>query len=300
MVFQPHPDLPRTLFKYATPAAATAILENGSLRFSRPGLFNDDFDLRINLAIEVDENRVVALALDQMWEALYGSEPMPPGNSMGVMLLALRQLQRGKLDRDQFDEYMTPTIRQQVATRREWSRTMAEALGAACSTSKVLCLSESGTSATLWGHYTDNLSGVALQFTPDRGSDSWFLAACPVKYVDQVPILHTTESFADLLSGRGGTNDAELRDLFIYTKTTAWASECEWRVVAGDGWEPEQETEFLQFRPEELSAVIFGTRASPAFRTAITALVRDHYPLCQLQEIQRSRAGMSYEFIDLA
>jgi len=299
MAFQPHPDLPPALFKYATPVAATAILESGTLQFSRPSLFNDDFDLRINLAIEVDEDQVVGLALDQMWEALFGPEQIPPGNVMGVMLLAIRQLQRGHMDRAAFDEFMTPTVRQQVATRREWATGMAEALGEECSTYKVLCLSDTGTSANLWGHYTNNMSGVALKFAPDRNSDSFFLAASPVTYVDQVPSLHSTESFADLLSGRGGSNDAQLRDLFLYTKTMDWAPEREWRVVAGEGWEPAQETELVRFAREDLAAVIFGTRATPEFREAVAELVHGHYPLCRFQELRRSRVGLNYEIFDV-
>lgn len=194
---------------------------------------------------------------------------------------------------------MMPTVRQLVATRREWATRMCEALGDECSTNKVLCLSDTGISASLWGHYTDNMSGVALKFAPDRDSDSLFLAAYPVDYVDQVPVLHDTQSFADLLSGKGGTNDTYLRNLFLYTKTMDWAPEREWRIVAGEGWEPQLETELVPFAREDLAAVIFGTRAGPEFRDAVTGLVRDRYPLCGLQELRRSNVGLNYEIFDI-
>jgi hypothetical protein len=50
MAVEPHPDLPPSLYKYCSQDAARAILSSKTLRFSRPGLFNDGFDLRIELA----------------------------------------------------------------------------------------------------------------------------------------------------------------------------------------------------------------------------------------------------------
>lgn len=99
MLIQPHPNLPDSLYKYASPKAAQEILQNGTLKFGRPGTFDDEFEMRLNFAMSIDEEPVIAGALDQIWESTYGPLPFPAGNKFGRALLAMRARQAHRRNR---------------------------------------------------------------------------------------------------------------------------------------------------------------------------------------------------------
>jgi hypothetical protein len=163
-----HPDLPPSHYKYCTQDTTRAILSYTTLQFSRPGLFNDGFDLRIALAIEIDNEAVVERALDQIYEGAYGAEPFPPGNKLGALLLMMRVVFRGKPEPDAFKETIRPAIEKLVADRKTMLQRFCDELAAETAKFKVLCLSSSGTIAPLWGNYAENIRGAVLQFAPEK------------------------------------------------------------------------------------------------------------------------------------
>lgn len=298
MTVEPHPDLPPSLYKYCSQDAARAILSNQTLQFSRPGLFNDGFDLRIALAINIDEKAVIERALDQIYEGAYGPEPFLPGNKLGALLLLMRVFFRNKPEPDAFREAIRPAIEELIANRKNMLRQLCDELAAETAKFKVLCLSSSGTIAPMWGNYADNIHGAALHFAP-REEDSLFLAARPVSYVDHDPILFDDQGFTDWLSGRRGLGDSDLLSQFLYTKTAEWAPEREWRIVAGNGWKPDDEREYVEFSTRDLEAVVFGFRSNATFRGEITKLVTERYPECRLREMRLADGQMTYEIVDL-
>ncbi|MGX1259989.1 DUF2971 domain-containing protein [Sinorhizobium fredii] len=297
MTVEPHPHLPPSLYKYCSQNAARAILGNKTLQFSRPGLFNDGFDLRIELAINIDEKAVVERALDQIYEGAYGPKPFPVGNTLGALLLLMRFFP-GKPEPDAFKEAMRPCIEELVANRKTMLRQLCDELATETAKFKVLCLSSSGTIAPMWGNYAENICGAALQFAP-REEDSLFLTARPVTYVDHEPVLFDDQGFIDWLSGRRGLDDSDLFSQFLYTKTADWASEREWRIVAGYGWQPQEDREYVEFSARDLEAVVFGFRANAEFREEIATLVTERYPECRLREMRRVAGEMAYEIVDL-
>lgn len=299
MPIQPHPNLPASLYKYASADATSAILQNGTLQFGRPGTFDDEFDMRLNLAMNIDEETVIAGALEQIWESAYGPVPIPAGNKFGRALLAMRFLFPNQPPRAAFDAFM----RQQLTDRiQRWEgdlRRFCDLIAQLCSRHKALCLSASATVAPMWGLYAGNHEGAVLQFAP-ASDESFFLLARPVTYVAEVPVLFDNAGFIDWLSGRRALDEEDsLHELFLYTKTQAWAVQEEWRIVAGDGWQPDAAREFVPFAQADLNSVIFGSRADQPFRDAITALVQERYPACSLRQLVRSQNTLSYEVANL-
>lgn len=294
MYDEAHAQLPTSLYKFAAPAGVRAILEAGTLKFSRPGLFNDEFDTRVNLGVELDAELVIQLTLDRLWESAYAPEAVVAENDLGRALRSMRAA-AGQADRHKFDEYFRPTIAGTVEQAAASAERLSDKLALECSKFKVLCLSESGTAAQLWGNYAADLTGAALKFSTRSDPDSFFLQARPITYSKAAPVVHTTESFADLIAGRAVTDPDRVGELFLYTKSIDWAPEREWRVVAGCGWKPECEEEFIEFDPNALEAVVLGSRASPEFQEEIERLVRRKYPQARIQTIARPRAGTEYE-----
>lgn len=298
MTLQPHPELPASLFKYATPATALAILRNKTLQFSRPGLFNDAFEARINLAINRDDEVVIKGALNQIWEAAYGPLPAQPGNSFGVALLAMRVLFPAQPPREAFDEFMRPQIAETLVNLEHRTRQLCDEVGEFCSKMKILCLSERPTIAPMWAGYCDNIQGVTLEFFPST-NQSWFANARPVTYLDEAPVLYDNASLIDLLSGRRSTNEDEIQQHFLFTKAADWAYEREWRIVAGTGWEPAVAREYVDFFTTDLRSVTFGIRSSDEFRQEIRAILAEKYPEAAVKQLGLSVVDRSYVVEDL-
>ena len=99
---------------------------------------------------------------------------------------------------------------------------------------KIFYLSELPDSIVMWSHYAQNHSGIVLRFTDDT-SDNPLTKARPVRYVDQMPSLFNEESLSDMLAGYGGLDHQKIMDEVVWTKSTHWAHEREWRIYAGDG-----------------------------------------------------------------
>lgn len=256
------------------------------------------FDLRIELAMKIDESAVIERALHQIYEGAFGPDPFPPGNLFGAMLVMMRLYLRGNPEPEAFKDELRPTIAGLVANRKSMLRQLRDAMATETAKLKVLCLSSSGTIAPMWGHYAENIHGAVLQFAP-REEDSLFLMARPAVYVDHEPVLFDDQGFTDWLSGRRGLDESDLFSQFLYTKTAEWAYEREWRIVAGNGWKPDDEREYVDFSARDLEAVVFGFRSGAAFREEIAKFVGERYPECRLREMRRSDGQMAYEIIDL-
>lgn len=82
----------------------------------------------------------------------------------------------------------------------------------------IFCLSESPSIALMWAHYGDGHRGVCVEFDATIGLVA---AALPVTYTDEVPVLdHAKDSL-----------DERLRKC-LFTKSSMWSYEQEWRTVA--------------------------------------------------------------------
>ncbi|MER8512940.1 DUF2971 domain-containing protein [Mesorhizobium sp. M1060] len=298
MAFQSHPDLPASLYKYTTANTALLILQNGTLQVSRPTVFNDLFDMNINLGIEVgNEPAVVEQILDQLWEGLYGSGPLQDRNSLGRGIALMRQFFTDPKNPEEWRNDMRTGIAEGVHNRHAIAQDLSAKLAEQCAIFKILCLSDSGTIAPMWGTYADTLQGVVLQFTP-KTEESFFRAALPVRY-EGPPIVLNEQQYVDWRSGRLALDDIDLFSMFVFTKDHAWSYEHEWRIFFGAGHKPDADREYEDFAPEDLETVIFGNRIDADIQGKIAALVADRYKACRLRRVVKPVAGAAYVIEDI-
>lgn len=85
------------------PETAKAVIANRTLRFSRPVLLNDPFDMDFDLQLDIDAEALKPRVLDAMWEAHYGADPRPPANALGFLIELLRPV-FPVMDRQKFAE----------------------------------------------------------------------------------------------------------------------------------------------------------------------------------------------------
>lgn len=152
---------------------------------------------------------------------------------------------------------------------------------------KILCLSDVPDSILMWSHYAQSHSGMVLRFT-DQTPGNPLVRARRVHYVDQMPSLLNEEALSRILAGCRALDTRRIMDEVIYTKSSHWAYEREWRVFAGRG-RSDNSYEDIPFDARELNGVIFGVRTAETERQTLVDLLTADYPHVELlQAMPRS------------
>ena len=279
-------EIERRFFKYANREAARTILESGTLRWSTPGTLNDPYDMQFNLHVEVDRDEVKRLALEKLWEAHYGLEEPSVGNVMGLLIRAFRG-SFPRFTREEFEQEYGEAIEEGLNRFERALPRFHDEIHTEISRSKILCLSEIADSSPMWAYYAENHQGVVLKFRSIAEFDSPWVTARRIEYHDDMPRLLDADFLADLAAGRIALDARTILDRLIYTKSSAWAHEREWRIYTGDGRAREAAFEDVPFHPIELEAVIFGCRMPVEEKGAFSDLIAERYPHAQLLQAQR-------------
>ncbi len=268
------------LFKYVTPDTGRKIIETRTLRWSTPPTLNDPFDMQFAFQLRVDRQAARARALEKQWEHYYGKLLDRPLNDLGRVI---RQVRDGfpRMSREEFDGEIGDSIDESIdRTESGMARFNAEIVQGQFANDKILCLSDIPDSILMWSYYAQNHAGMVLRFT-DETPDNPLAHARPVRYVDQLPSLFDDETLSDMLAGYDGMDTRRIIDEIVWTKSSHWAHEREWRVYTGRG-RSDGSHEDVPFNPRELDGVIFGVRTTEAERTALTDFVRTRYPHVEL------------------
>jgi len=241
-------DIERRFYKYASQNAGRLILETGTLRWSTPGTLNDPYDMQFDLHVEVDRVEVKRLALDKLWDAHYGAKEPPIGNLMGLLIRASRA-SFPQLTREEFEQEYGEAIEEGLTRFERALPRFHKEIRDEIACTKILCLSEIAENPAMWAYYAEQHQGVVLKFRSVAELDSPWVAARPVRYHDDMPRLLDADFLADLAAGRVALEAWTILDRLVYTKSSAWAHEREWRIYTGDGRTREAAFEDAPFHP---------------------------------------------------
>lgn len=224
---------PRNLFKYLSPDATRAVLTRCMVKFSPPEAFNDPFDMLPGVPLMEEHN---------LWT---------PGRTKSIQRDGLEFL-RARLD-DKYREILNARMR--TSRPREWV---------------VFCVAEKPDNLLMWAHYAANHSGCVLELDSNsfrfRLPRSRTIEALesgrpwPVMYSSRRPVI-TSRTFPYL------------------TKSREWSYEREWRVfhhVDDDPFFDQYGTDgsiLRSIRPEQITRIIFGCRATKEFRIELSDFI---------------------------
>ena len=280
------------LFKYSSVDVGRAVLSHKTLRWSRPALFNDPFDMQIHLALDIDENALTERAIDKI-SAAFADPGFSPGNHTGQLIARLKA-QGTNLNRDEVSSKFEGPIKQGLLTLRKNLPSFNEEFIGKMASSKILCLSDIADSVTMWSHYASNHRGVVFEFGSPDGVDSPWRTAKKVNYVDNSPHFFDLEFLSDFMAGYKSLDVFAIMDLYVYTKGRQWDYEREWRIHAGDGRNHQADYEDIGFHKKELVGVIFGCRADQAIVSELSSLALKINP--DLSIHQARKTGLTLEF----
>jgi hypothetical protein len=126
----------------------------------------------------------------------------------------------------------------------------------------ILCLTEDSNHLLMWAHYADQHRGAVMKFTPSVEKDSALLVARSVRYSDVRPALYQTpiDIVTHAMTMTIEQSGRKILDDLIYTKSSEWAYEKEYRLHIPGFIKVDEQYSTLQFHAEELTAICVGCR----------------------------------------
>jgi hypothetical protein len=285
------------LFKYVTADTARTILENGTLRWSSPAMFNDPFDTQFDLHLEFDEATIIDLVLDEFWKIFSGQKILEPANSLGHVLEWFLARERGITPDEIFRRHeheIRDTINESIARAKTLIPELHKQQRQLLSRAKILCLSEVHDNILMWSHYARNHRGTVLEFDSDERKGSRFKMAERVIYSKTMPRLVNEKQMVQFVSGQWRMNPYEIMHNEIFVKADDWSYEKEWRI-----WLPDRDADRdfidIEFDREELVGIYFGSRMSEEDRMALDTLMK-HFPNASAYQARKSAREFSLQF----
>ncbi len=265
------------LSKYVSAEGAIKTLENKTLRWGIPDSFNDPFEFKNPFAYGFGWDEMTEVALREYAHIL--TQPEEPnladGNQIAPKIKERRKECKGK-DPKEVLELLRPRIRPLVQQLKEDAVHDEENWREDKKTFLVLCLSTVHNHILMWSHYAESHRGAVFEFRPiiylNNATlfDTRTLFAHPVVYSLEVPVAATLEEYVGYLTGQKPKPDtSNAFQKSVYTKSSVWAYENEWRVL--DKKRPGEEGSFVfrEFNPQELVTVYLGCGMLPEDRRRI-------------------------------
>lgn len=221
-------DFPPKFYKYQSLSGKAngyveKIICQHEIYFPPPSSFNDPFDCSPAFSFEATDDEIM---LDYMRIA---KKHGPPMTDIDLREDALQMLT------DPSRNPRNPGVC--AAIEDEHARIITNEIG-------VLCVSTIRDDILMWSHYGDSHRGICLEFD---GLGNFMAHAQKVLYMTERRYINMYRD-----------NDGAAMEKALLTKSDHWRYEQEWRLIAHKQGPGKQ-----QFRPENLTGIIVGARATP-------------------------------------
>ncbi|ANB67870.1 hypothetical protein A6033_03875 [Aeromonas veronii] len=237
--------LPEYLYKYRPVNAMTLMsLLNTYNWFSKPSSFNDPFDCHIKIS-----NKKISFKeyMDRYIHSTYNKIPVDGE----VYKIAFP---KGSVSKDEFTDDFHNLI-----------DNFREHLEFDVKNRFILSLSENFDNTTMWSHYSDNHTGICLEFSPkeliknDKPED--FYIKVEYKKPNKIDF-NAYNLFAYCENNQNIDKYKQIIDEIVSTKSDDWAYEAEWRVV-------HNREGAMGYYQHALTGVYFGLRCGVEEKRAI-------------------------------
>lgn len=253
---------PQSLFKYVG-ASGVRILQTNTLKFTRPSLLNDPFEVRPFL-------KTIGGELD--WAEQFKSQlPATLDKEFDKLPEQLRRVLSRETLLDQLNTQKPLALEMMRQALKQLTPTMnAEFYRQADAMIGILSLTENQNHLLMWSHYADFHRGMVLEFDSTneffnrrRSINDEFYHLRQVVYSRRRP-------HVDLLR-------TDCLELFL-TKSQDWEYEAEWRMMLPikDCQEVSTAVHVQGFPSECLKAVIFGANSSSDLRAEVRNTIQSN------------------------
>ncbi|MFT7432549.1 MAG: hypothetical protein ACI9TY_000161 [Alphaproteobacteria bacterium] len=298
---------PISFFKYTGAHGGRLLLENQTLKWSRPSEFNDPFDCHLDLVIDDLDYEFVKNELLRKARCVFDSTvPLDDNNFFNLTITSLKS--KGT-DFNSIQKMLEPLFAEMFESLPNIVQKYESVFQTFMSAYKLLCLSSVVDDNLMWSHYADSHKGCAFEF---RSSDqnSPYNEAKAVSYPELAPVYFDANKVVNLMCGDFSEDYLDMIHKCIYTKSRDWDYEKEWRVSLGDGRTPSEPFEFLPFGERELHGVYLGCKMPDADykdqkgeklfgKTSLVKLIREKYPQAKIYQAKKIYGKRVVEFEEL-
>lgn len=262
-------------FKYVTAEVAKLILQNRTVRFTKPTALNDVFDMQPDFAIPLLKAEMIKEIGEYQWKIYNGYRNDVGDNPFGKKLQNLRKI-KPNISRKMFMEKLESETRDGYLRGIQARPQIEKQIQSQLNGSKIFCMTTSPLIRQMWSHYSDKYCGVVLRFRSIPAFDSFLGSAKKIHYVEKMPLIITNEDLVKLFSGLALENYEEQIDHIIYTKHLVWIDEDEWRVILPNSENPKEQYEDKHFHENELDGVFFGLKTPEKEKETIVNLAKNY------------------------
>lgn len=291
----------RFFYKYMTAETALLILQNRTLKYSSPVLFNDPFDVQTTVSYGFTLAEYDNAFREELIRFVQSDkEPVclnPKSFFDDLILLRRMNKIRPILSIEQLGKNLQPSVNTWTVQMENMLKDLNVQFQRAVKASRVFCVAEEPDNLLMWAHYSKDHSGVVLEFECLEEWDFPLWAARKVMYVDTPPVLAKLDEILKSQTGEGSPKDYThfFPDMYL-SKSRHWEYEKEWRVfippddimnpiVPTDKDGKEILVDFLRLHPQELSAIYFGCKIDPNDRKKM-----EEYLVGELGHVKRYNA----------
>lgn len=269
-----------------------------TVRCSSPLLFNDPFDTQLKYNLGFGYSDLIPDLHSKISKYVWEDNEIKLDTEAAAypLIMFLRDL-RNKGQTKNFMKILDDKLNDQDNEFNAMIKSMQKYVENYLSTFKVFCLAEEFDNLLMWSHYAQHHTGVVLRFSCKKVPDTFLLTAKPINYQAEMPIFASLNEFVDDLIGLKRIDKEKKFEEYIYTKSSHWSYEKEWRV-----WIPREEYNNVQFvdleiLPDEIDGIIFGCRTKAEDKTEILELAtKNQFNLFEVLQAKKNDHRFSLDF----
>jgi hypothetical protein len=291
----------RPFYKYASPEATLAILQNQTVQYSSPLAFNDPFDIQSGLHFDFNLETLHGKVLDRLYMLATAptEPPVDPHDVWGKIVLEVRRnFPVHGFPRERWETMTAEPFRRlvdlirntQQKYQQHWWDTLLPSI-------RVFCVSEDRDNLLMWAHYAKDHSGSVMEFWSLPEEDNPLSVARSVEYASTPPPFCTESEWLDDMMAIRKLDTSALYRRYAYIKSDHWFYEREWRV-----WYPSASSgihDYMPIRQSELKAIYLGCRADPKFVEDAVTLTRKAFPNTRIMRAKKKEGSYGLEHTDI-
>lgn len=265
-------------YKYVPAETALKILQNRTLKYSCPAIFNDPFDCQTRMDFNFEVRDLVEAFLEELYLMTHAAEE-PVGDESVALFRDIQKMWRiakqskRKMPKDIWIKETKSLAEETVQLCKGYLEEMNNWKEQLSKATRVLCLAEEPDNLLMWAHYSQDHKGVVLKFRCLSKSGSPLLASRKVNYSDKPPTIAELDDYVKYLTGQS-PDLIDYKTGFIKlftTKSDHWFYEQEWRVfippfdiekpsIKIDDKGNEILFDLVPFHSQELHSIYFGCK----------------------------------------
>jgi hypothetical protein len=284
-------DVTKTFYKYLDHKGLVKTLENGTLRFSSPSLFNDPYDMQIDDFSKIEPTDHEEDYLKAVLNFFHRDEfpsVLDLSSTGHKMKKAYELIKESGDDKEALLVELTKSFREEFDVKGyvEKTRLGLDIAKKIFNTTGVLCGAKRADNLLLWAHYSGQHTGGVIKFKPHLESESILNLCREVVYSDHRPYFYRSlEDYVYKSLDSDSLKAEEFLNLIYYTKGTDWKYEEELRLCIPNLVKP-NEIKYLSYHPEEIEEVYIGCRTSSGDREKIVSLSKKRNPLVRVYQME--------------